>query len=89
MALSGSSLRKVEMKPSRTSLIAWLAYLMGGFNASAGTSMGRFRSEVKDINNDEEVALRLISIISEDAQRELKEENKRLKAEIYDLRNKT
>lgn len=69
---------------SRTGVISWLAYLMGGHNASAGTNWGRLRLCV-DPEDDKAVARYFYNEISDDQSRPLKDEITRLKARIYDL----
>ncbi len=70
---------------SRSGLIAKLAYIIGGFNAS-DKSCGRFGSHV-DLNDDEEIAFYVYKTISNDACAPLKKEIIDLKAQLFDLQN--
>ncbi len=71
---------------SRTSIIAKLAYLHGGHNASEN-SWGRL-GMVVDTNDDKAVAEYFYREISKDAREPLEKEIIKLKALIFDLQNK-
>mgnify|MGYP000237488276 CR=1 FL=1 len=71
---------------SRNGLIAKLAYLHGGHNASEN-SHGRLRMVV-DINDDQAVANYFYQSISDDARKPLEQEILKLKAKLFDLTNK-
>ena len=71
---------------SRTSIISKLAYWHGGHNASEN-SWGRLGMCV-NVEDDEAVAKYFYHSIKEDAERPLKDEIQRLKAQLYDLQAK-
>lgn len=74
-----------ELHMQRTSFISWMAWLIGGWNASP-PNWGRLSGYVTDINDDEEVARYLVKSHEHSATQRLREETTKLKAEIYEAR---
>lgn len=70
-------------RPSRNGLVSWLAYLVGGWNATAGVSPGRLLCEpvVKD---DEKLARHFIETIERDTRNEFEAKISRLHQELHE-----
>lgn len=73
----------------REQFFSKLAVLIGGWNASFGTNMGRLREWDQHFNgNDRDLMLYMLESHKVDVTFELKNEIKDLKAKLYDLTNK-
>lgn len=70
----------------RFALLGWLAFYIGGWNASAGSHPGRLVFDV-DCENDEEVIKHLLNAHESNVAHPLQKEIKELKSKIYDLQN--
>ncbi len=68
---------------SRECLLSYFAFLIGGWNASKGTSPGRLRFE-DNYNDDEAITRLLLDRHKSDISGPLNEEIKKLKAKLYD-----
>ncbi len=77
----------MKTKSSRLGVISWLTYLLGGYNANAGTSWGRLELSCPDVGNDEAVARHILSEHESDIEQPLKKEIAELKAKLYDYEN--
>ena len=75
------------MKPTRTTLLANFAYIIGGFNASE-KSYGRLEMHVRNIDDDKEVVDYLLKEYKDDVTKNLIEENTKLKAKLYEIQKK-
>ena len=92
---AGADIRRHDARPvlskptgSREGLIAWLSYVIGGWNASPPTSAGRLRGEPAYESGDDETIVRyLLKEHKESVTCRLTEEIIRLKAKLYDLEN--
>lgn len=70
----------------REKLLSYFSWIVGGWNASPGTSMGHLRQWDQQFNGDDEELVRYILKQHENSvTHTLKEENKELKAKLYDL----
>ena len=68
-------------RPDSTSLRAWFAFLLGGWNASAGVHCGR-REKAKA--GDEEFARHVLETHRKDVEKPLREQLTKLKAQLHD-----
>lgn len=69
----------------RERLMSYFSWLIGGWNASPGTSSGRLHFE-PNYEDDEAMARMLLKNHERDAKRDLELEVQRLKAELYDAK---
>lgn len=74
----------------REQFFSKLAYLIGGWNASFGTNMGRLREWDQYFNGDDkELMFYMLERHKVDVTYELKNEIKELKVKLFDLQNKS
>jgi hypothetical protein len=69
----------------REKILSYFAWIIGGWNASPGTSMGRLREWDQEFNgNDEKLVRYVLQQHENSVTYKLREENKALKARLYD-----